>query len=108
MKVNWKGLLPAKLNEKDADMWMISVREREQWGTEVKAYNLAIDRCIEALRQAEANGLICRVLSTDQITEIILIKELMPTVCEDSGQPEWSVGEARELATEINKRMRNV
>jgi primosomal protein N'' len=60
MKTSWKNILPEKLNEKDADMWMISVREREQWGTEVKAYNLAINRCIEALEKAEKNGVVER------------------------------------------------
>jgi len=35
------------------------------------------------------------------IENIILNKELTPTVCEDSGLVEWSVGEAQKLAQAI-------
>ena len=39
------------------------------------------------------------------IERVIIDKELVPEVCEDSGQCEWSVGEARKLATAIVEAM---
>lgn len=36
-----------------------------------------------------------------EIERIIITKELMPRVCMDSGQAEWTVGEARKLAEAI-------
>jgi hypothetical protein len=44
-------------------------------------------------------------ITIEEIINIICEKELTPTVCEDSGLPEWTVGEARELATAIYNRM---
>ena len=37
----------------------------------------------------------------DAIRSVIIDKELMPTVCEDSLQAEWTVGESRNLAEAI-------
>lgn len=45
----------------------------------------------------------------DWLVELIIDKELTPSVCEDSGQAEWCLGEAQKLASairaEIGKRI---
>ena len=40
-------------------------------------------------------------VTVEGIRRIIIDKELMPAVCEDSGQAEWTVGESEHLATAI-------
>jgi len=42
--------------------------------------------------------------TVEQVTRIIINKEMMPAVCEDSGQAEWSTGEAQKLAEAICSR----
>ncbi len=43
--------------------------------------------------------------SIEEIRLIIVNKELTPTVCEDSGQAEWTVGESLKLAKAIHNRI---
>ncbi len=40
-------------------------------------------------------------LDVEKVRRIIINKELVPTVCEDSRQAEWTVGESRKLAQAI-------
>jgi len=43
------------------------------------------------------------IASVEKLVRIIIDKELTPTVCEDSGQVEWSIGEATKLATALHE-----
>ena len=45
------------------------------------------------------------MLSEEEIRRIIIDEELMPKVCADSGQAEWTVGESRKLAQVIHNSM---
>ena len=45
------------------------------------------------------------ILSVEDIRRIIIDEELMPRVCEDSGQAEWTVGESKKLAEAIHHRI---
>ena len=44
-------------------------------------------------------------ITIEEIMHIICKKELTPIICKDSGLPEWTVGEARALATAIYNRI---
>ena len=44
-------------------------------------------------------------VDVEKIRKIIIDKELMPKVCEDSGQAEWTVGESQKLAEAIVDRI---
>jgi len=44
--------------------------------------------------------------SIEELRQIIIDKDLTPSVAEDSGQVEWTVGESRKLAVAISKSMR--
>ena len=60
---------------------------------------------IEArIDQAEL-AILALLLTEEEIRRIIIDKELVPDVCVDSGQVEWSVGESRKLAHAIHTAM---
>jgi len=46
-----------------------------------------------------------RIRNVKKIRDAIIDSEIVPSVCEDSEQPEWTVGEAQELAEAIVKRL---
>ena len=70
-------------------------------GKALLEYYERADRNIEALQHllqiAERAG------DVEGIRRIIIDEELVPTVCEDSGQVEWTVGESRNLAQSLSK-----
>ena len=49
----------------------------------------------------ECESAVMKKLDKERIRRIIIDKELVPTVCEDSGQAEWTVGESNKLAQAI-------
>jgi hypothetical protein len=63
-------------------------------------FNAALDLC----RQARAREIAERPRVED-IKQIIINKELTPTVCNDSGRVEWSDREALKLAQAIHARL---
>jgi len=48
---------------------------------------------------------IAELPTVEEIRQIIMDKELMPAICEDSGQAEWTVGESRKLAQALYDRI---
>ena len=59
----------------------------------------------ELLSLASSVIAVSGILSVEDIRRIIIDKELVPKVCEDSGQAEWTVGESKKLAEAIHHRI---
>ena len=59
----------------------------------------------ELLSLASSIIAVSGILSVEDIRRIIIDKELVPRVCEDSGQAEWTVGESKKLAEAIYHRV---
>jgi len=59
----------------------------------------------ELLSLASSVIAVSGILSVEDIRRIIIDKELVPRVCEDSGQAEWTVGESKKLAEAIHHRV---
>ena len=62
-----------------------------------------VERDRELLRQALTEKKLVVPMSVESIKRIVIDKELMPSVCEDSGQAEWSDGESEKLAKAIHQ-----
>ena len=66
-------------------------------------YNIICQMC-RANEEIKRLQLIAeRAGDVEGIRSIIIDEELVPTVCEDSGQIEWRVGESRNLAQSLSK-----
>ena len=91
------------------DKWNTrSTPDKELMMDEIKAFGF----CQHCGSRLEGSGMICPnncrlspnpkpEMTEEGVRQVIIKKELMPRVCKDSGQAEWTVGESRKLAKAI-------
>jgi len=86
---------------KQSDLKCFCCKRPLFWIADVKLYSCMYKGCIY-----DGIGMTRRMykqweIGIEDIRRVIIDKELMPAVCEDSEQAEWTVGESRALATAI-------
>lgn len=105
-KEAYKGILPDEILDKGNEWledFLRQALESQLW-----------DKCGECkdkdglyvCHTCNGTGRVFKV-GVEEIKGVIVQKELIPRVCKDSGQAEWSEGEARKLATAVQELIEN-